>query len=1821
MNKNNLLTLLLSSFFFAKSAFTQIQVNDATVAPFTPENLISNYFLGEGVQVVSVKYEGAAAAVGYFNNAQSSIGINRGIVLTNGFVQSTGSGATTRYGIDADGINTAHNDNKNNPKDVDIDAIIKASGVPLSIVSHNLAKYTIKFIPTADTLRFRYVFASEEYPTYICDKYNDIFGFFISGPGINGPYENNGQNIALIPGTNLPVTINNVNLGNSSKANCPPRFAKYYNDNSKSNKQPVYDAFLKVFTAQAIVQPCQEYTIKLIVADVGDAGYDSGVFLEAKSFGTGTIRVDRITAASDNNIIEGCTPGSIAFNLPKKAEKDTPLDVKILGSAVNGVDYKLIATNFFIPKGDSSLKVTINAIQDKLFEGTESIGFDVQRDICNRDTFWFNIKDNTLNAVQRKTISDSTICQGQQINFDATISLAPPPNPYFSNSDSTLIKTLVSGSATTPTVLPILVSNVSPVQFSPSMIESVCVNLKHTWIDDIDLYLIAPNGQFIALSTDNGGDGDNLNNTCFKPSAKNNITTGTAPFTGDWLPEDSFTELLNGNNNPTNGLWKLLVIDDEAAGSAGKIQSWNISFKSNYNIDYQWNTNQNITCSDCAKPSVSPKNSFDYVVRIEDVYGCTIRDTAKITLKDSIVAPSVLCGVVTHNAITFSWLNVADAKGYEVSLNGGAWQNNALAVTYKVSSLAPNTPVTLSVRGTGGICFAKTSTLVCNTLPCTTLTPQIDNLKPITCRGKKDGEIKLSVIAGGTPPYKYSLGSNNNTIGIFNNLAAGKYVVSIEDANGCPALANFQIVEPELLKLKLVADSASCPTASDAIALAEASGGTIPYAYRWGSGNTNDLEKNLKAGTQFITLTDAVGCKVTDSIKIFEPKPLTIRVFQGAITCSTKEDGTLSANVETGGTAPFSYLWDTGTSLQPIPKIIGLKPGLYQLSVTDVRGCQSIAVTILDPAVPITMAAKTTDTDCFGDKTGKIEVNTSGGLSPYQYIWNNKDSTATIKNLVAGKYTVTITDKYKCPLTATFDIASPDSIQIASKITPLNCFGESTAAIETTLSGGNGKFTYEWSNNEISKDITNLKSGTYSVTASDSKNCKIQKTFEIKAPDSLSIQGIVNNSDCTDNNSGSITINVSGGGATPYTFAWAGPNNFSASVQNIKDLPSGKYSLTLSDTKGCTKVQSFDIKQPTTFSVSAVITDVKCRDGATGAIQLQINGGTPPINFNWENGATINNITNLKSSDYKVTITDKSGCATNSSFPVGQPDSLILNFTKVDSLCNNQKGEAEIKVKGGVSPYIYEWASGENTAKITNLNKGNYTVTVTDKNNCAATQSINIFINNPLKISWLETAPSCHNGTDGTIALTKISFDTAPEDLTTFAYRWSNNTFTKDIANAKGGQTYSVTVTSNKGCTATETINITNPSLVAVGLKKITQASCLKGNDGSIECIGQGGAAPYVFEWFNGVQSPTLSDLTSGDYSVTMSDNKGCTATRNFNILKPNSFTIKILATDMKCADTANGAASVTVQGGTPPFQYRWNKGETSEIIKNLSAGNYAVTVSDASGCEQQGTAQVASPPALEATVSASPVRCGGRSDGTFTILPKGGNSPYLYSVNGDAFNGQYKRIGLRANVYEVTVKDANGCLFSTAATVTEPEPIVIDLGKDTALQFGAAYRIPTQVFNLIGDNPKFSWFPDDNKHINCVNCSNPIVNPRISTLYTLTVKDSLGCTASKSINVTIKVSTNVVVPTGFSPNNDGENDLLLVHGDTGSTVLEFRVFDRWGNIIYEKKDYPVNDKTTGWDGVFGEESMPSGNYIWTLAVRFKNDSVEYFKGSTMLIR
>jgi hypothetical protein len=257
--KNLIFTTPFLLFSFSTQA-QFLQTDDAGPnGIYTPQSLIPNVFMGSGVQVLNVTYDGLPTAVGYFSGGTQAIGLERGLLLTTGVAgdPATGYGPTDRAS------DFAHNMNGSTATDANLSAIATAG-------LRDVAVYTITFIPASDTLRFRYCFASEEYPEYSCTLYNDLFGFFIQGPGYPTP-----TNIAIIPGTNLPVAINNIhppNTQNNAVQPCDTFNIQYYNT-TPPNSQPVYDAYTDVFTAMAVVTPCETYTIKLAIADVQDPGW------------------------------------------------------------------------------------------------------------------------------------------------------------------------------------------------------------------------------------------------------------------------------------------------------------------------------------------------------------------------------------------------------------------------------------------------------------------------------------------------------------------------------------------------------------------------------------------------------------------------------------------------------------------------------------------------------------------------------------------------------------------------------------------------------------------------------------------------------------------------------------------------------------------------------------------------------------------------------------------------------------------------------------------------------------------------------------------------------------------------------------------------------------------------------------------------------------------------------------------------------------------------------------------------------------------------------------------------------------------------------------------------------------------------------------------------------------------------------------------------------------------------------------------------------------------------------------------------------------
>ncbi|MBN8679575.1 MAG: choice-of-anchor L domain-containing protein [Chitinophagales bacterium] len=562
-----LYALLLSSLVSMKAQ----QIMDVTplnLSPFgDPANLIRNYFTGSGIEVIQVESSNVLPSIGHFVDGVDAIGFQRGLVLSTGFVA----------GIADHGVIQASDLNSSNITLPELTSIATDD-------INDVIYLRITFKPYADSIHFRFAFGSEEYPEYACTFFNDVFGFFLSGPKPGGGTYNS-QNIALIPGTNLPVSIYSIHPENQTAPPCPAKNDQYYVNNLNSNIQPVFDGFTTPFSAEASVIPCETYTMLLAIADVGDAAYDSGVFLEAKSLES-PVEISSSLPSNMPVFPEIATLDTFLLTFDNIHPDHFPLKITFAGTATNSVDYQTTYPFLVITSPSNILHLVIQPIQDTLNEPLETIILNIDSDeTCFHTDLILYISD-----------SDSL--------FQPTDTLSLPPNGSLKlhGSGSSLFGKTWTFSLTSNLPVPnggLLVESAIEVELpferldNIAFLDQVCLNITHSWDADMDIYLIAPNQSVIELTTDNGGNGDNYTSTCFSPAASNDIRGGlpyapasAAPFTGIFQPESPWTDILG---TPLNGEWRLALKDDQNSID-GVLQNWSISFTSAAldNFQYLW---------------------------------------------------------------------------------------------------------------------------------------------------------------------------------------------------------------------------------------------------------------------------------------------------------------------------------------------------------------------------------------------------------------------------------------------------------------------------------------------------------------------------------------------------------------------------------------------------------------------------------------------------------------------------------------------------------------------------------------------------------------------------------------------------------------------------------------------------------------------------------------------------------------------------------------------------------------------------------------------------------------------------------------------------------------------------------------------------------------------------------------------------------------------------------------------------------------------------------------------------------------------------------
>ena len=666
--------------------------------------------------------------------------------------------------------------------------------------------------------------------------------------------------------------------------------------------------------------------------------------------------------------------------------------------------------------------------------------------------------------------------------------------------------------------------------------------------------------------------------------------------------------------------------------------------------------------------------------------------------------------------------------------------------------------------------------------------------------------------------------------------------------------------------------------------------------------------------------------------------------------------------------------------------------------------------------------------------------------------------------------------------------------------------------------------------------------GTYTVvlTATNAAGSDTEtKTNYITVNPNPTVSTSVTDVSCYGGNDGDATATPAGG-QTPYSYSW----NTGGTTATITGLTAGTYNVTVTDANTCTGTGSATVGQPAS-ALSASITattNVDCYGDSDGSATVTTSGGTSPYTYAWPSSNTGATETGLAAGTYVVTVTDAGSCTATASATISQPASaLSTSISANDVNCNGgNDGDATVTATGGTSPYTYSWSNSATTATISSLTAGTYSVTVTDGNGCTSVESITI--NEPataLSTSISGNDVNCNGGNDGDATVTATG-GTSP-----YTYSWSNGGTTNSISGLTAG-TYTCTITDANSCSNTESITINEP---ATGLSTSisgNDVSCNGANDGNATVTATDGTSPYTYSWSNGDLTNTISGLSAGTFTCTITDAGGCSNTESIVINEPSALSTSISGTDVDCNGNSTGSASVTASGATTPYSYSWSTGDVTNTINNLTAGSYTCTITDANGCNNTESITITEPNALTLSIAGTDANCNGSSDGSATATVNGGTTAYNYAWSSGGSSAT--ETGLAAGTYTLTVTDANSCTISDNVTINEPSAIVITETHNDATCGNSDGSITASATGGAGSY-SYDWSNGD---------SGANITGLAAGNYTVTVTDGNTCSNTLTVSISNVGGPSLTMSSIDVTCNGGSNGEASVTATGGTTPYTY---------------------------------------------------------------
>ncbi len=1059
----------------------------------------------------------------------------------------------------------------------------------------------------------------------------------------------------------------------------------------------------------------------------------------------------------------------------------------------------------------------------------------------------------------------------------------------------------------------------------------------------------------------------------------------------------------------------------------------------------------------------------------------------------------------------------------------------------------------------------------------------------IQCFGGNSGAINLDVNAGGNGgAYTYSwlppTVSGAGTDSIF-NLSAGFYQVTISDGT-CDTTMLFTMTDPvELTATASIISQSFCAGDCNGSGDVVAGGGAPPYNIQWNdpSSSTSNVISNLCPGTFIATITDDNGCTAQDSITITEPALFNFTPTFDDVTCFGSCDGVATISSLTGGTPGYTIQWDDPLN-QTGPLATNLCAGVYQATITDANGCDSIVTFTISEPAEIVPTTNLNNSACFGSCSGETSVTVVGGTGALSYEWYNVNSNIPVNltdinpNLCSGDYYVVVTDAANCSVISdTLTVTeNPEIIVNLVSSTNATC-GANDGSATISASGGTGTLTYVWTPTPGAgagtPSISNLSGGIYTVVVTDQSMCSdslavpiSSSALEILTVDSVDVS-------CFGLSDGEVSVNFTCLQPTCSIEWFDGGGNSVGTTNTVTGLPAGLYLVELTNGMGCTVIDSTHINDAPEILTTISSTDISCFGDNNGTSNVIATGGAGGYTYNWTpspgGGQGTPNVSGLSAGQWNVTVTDADNCSVEDSTIVSEPTDLILNLvTSTNISCfGANDGEVGAIASGGVPGYTFEWfscASGLSIgtgANITGLGPGEYFVVATDASNCTETSACVQVLEHPQLSAILNsTNVDCFGQCNGSITAVPSGGNG------TYFYQWQDE-FLNDIP----GQTnssmtnicqgiYNLELTDGNGCSVTlGPVNLTQPSQPWDITVSTVGINCFGNCTGSgTVTVNSGNTAPYSYQWDDPFTqtSPTATSLCAGQYNVIVSDAGTCDTTIVVTIADTTAIVMNAAITNINCSGDCTGEVVLSPSGGTGPYTIIWSDAQTGTTASNLCVGNITGTVTDDVGCSIDTTITITQPlQPLTVTSSFVNITQCGQCNGSATVNVSGGTPGYTYvwSTAGVTGQGTNHVSGLCAGLISVEITDDNGCTIIETFVIQDAQGEVFTLNTTDASCFNTCDGTASLTYTC--NSPVCSQIWIDAATGTALAETGTSVNTLCAGDYLVQLTNGVGCVSAQNFTISSPTQIDIdetITQTSCAGANDG-SIAIVASGGSGS--------------------------------------------------------------------